>query len=268
MWRTSLGAVLLTLVVMPGQSSAQGLIWNVPEEGAWVRYEGTYSQLVRRPNSTEGDLELSWTRHLTIKSLNSVEDEFEGTAQPCRWIEIKVITAQAAAVLNPGPGGTRVYKVLVPEAEIRGQINDERNIIVSHLPVVRGYRKLGNEAPQPIESGVLQIYPAVSYLRHYRSLEQQSADPEAVDTAAGPMSGTALRGEMTMESPITRSTNTAQMWRTDDVPFGLAKWIIKDVREEKFATQPRAEFRETMEVNIEMSVAETGIGAETELDVE
>ncbi len=251
-----------------GEADAQGLIWNLPADGSWVRYEGTYSQLVRRPESAEGDLQLEWTRHLTIKSVGSVEEEFQGQTQPCRWLEIKVTTAQEAAVLEPGPGGERLYKILVPERAIQGRVNDEAGILVSFLPVVRGYRKIGDEAPQPIESGVFQIYPLVSYLRHYRELRAESTTPAEVDIPLNAVAAVEYRGAMTVESTQTRSANEATLWRSDDVPFGLAKWIVRDTREEKHPSQPRDQFRETMEVSVEMSAHETGNDATSELDVQ
>ncbi len=263
----TIAASLLSLFVITSDASAQGLIWSLPEVGSWVRYEGNYSQVVRRPNATAGDLQLQWTRHLTIKSLESVEEPFEGEIQPCRWIELKVTTAQQAAVLEPGPGGARTFKVLVPERLIQGTVLDGRNILVAHIPVVRGYRKIGDEDPQPIESDVLQVYPVISFVQHYRNLEADSAGPTTVDLPIGSVSATLMKGDRTMESPTSRSMNTAQLWRSDDVPFGLAKWIVKDVLEQKFATQPRTEFRETTEVNIEMTATEVGTAAVTEIDL-
>lgn len=255
-------------VVAVSDVHAQGLIWNLPPDGSWVRYEGTYSQLVRRPNSTEGDLTLEWTRHLTIKSVGTSEETVDNEVVPCRWLEIKVVTAQPAALLEPGPGGNRIYKILVPERSILGRVNDDANIIVSFIPVIRGYRKIGVEEPQAIESGVFQIYPLVSYLRHYREVQAESDTPQQTDIPMGIVPAIALRAAMTVESSETRSTNQAEMWRTDDVPFGLAKWTVRDLREEKHATQSRDLFRETMEVSIEMSAHESGTNAETELDVQ
>ena len=44
---------LLALILIPMQDAvAQGLIWNLPEDGTQVRYEGTYVQEISRPNST------------------------------------------------------------------------------------------------------------------------------------------------------------------------------------------------------------------------
>lgn len=251
------------------QTQAQGLIWNLPEDGTWVRYEGTYSQLIRRPDSTAGDLQLEWTRHLTIKSVGQEEDTYQGQVQPCRWIELKVITGQVKeGLIDAGPGGTRIYKLLVPEAAIAGQILDAEGILVSHIPVVRGFRKIGDEDAQPIESGAFQLYPLVSFLQHYRDLKTESTEASQIQIPQGFVNATEWKGQVTMESRSNRSVNEAQIWRSDDLPFGVAKWLVRDVREEKHPTQSRDLFRETMEVTIEMSAHEVGAGAETELVVD
>lgn len=260
-------ACLALIGLIAAEAPAQGLIWNLPADGSWVRYEGTYSQLVRRPDSAEGDLQLQWTRHLTIKSVGTSEETFDEQVQPCRWLEFKVVTARPAAVLEPGPGGEALYKILVPESAIRGQVNDESGIIVSFLPVVKGYRRIGAGEPEPIESGVFQPYPVLTLLRHYRELKPESAGPEQVEIPLGAVSATAMKGAMTVESTETRSTNEATMWRSDDVPFGLAKWIVRDLREEKHPSQSRDQFRETMEVTVEMSAHASGTDATSELDL-
>jgi hypothetical protein len=259
-------AVALLGLCTTGQTRAQGLIWSLPEDGAWVRFEGTYKQLVRRPDSTAGDLQLQWTRHLTIKSVGTSEEAWQDQVQPCRWIEIKVITGQEKeGLIDAGPGGTRIYKLLVPEAAIAGQVLDAEGILVSHIPVVRGFRKVGDEDPQPIESGVFQVYPLISFLQHYRNLAPESSDPVQEQIPSGLVSATVWKGSLTMESRTDRSSNQGQIWRTDEVPFGIAKWFVRDVREEKHPTQSRDLFRETMEVELEMAAHEIGTGAETEL---
>lgn len=259
-------ALVLVGLFAAADADAQGLLWSLPQDGTWVRYEGTYSQLVRRPNSTAGDLQLEWVRHLTIKSVGSTEEEYLGNVQSCRWLEFKVVTGQVKeALIDAGPGGTRIYKVLVPEAAIVGQILDAEGILVSSIPVVRGYRKIGDEDPQPIESGVFDLYPLVSFLQHYRNLTAETTDAEQLQIPSGIVPATTWKGGLIMESRSNRSTNEAEIWRSDEIPFGVAKWIVRDVREEKHPTQSRDLFRETMEVSIEMAAHEVGNGAETEL---
>lgn len=264
--RTLFSALALLSCTAAPSAEAQGLLWSLPADGAWVRYEGTYAQTVRRPNSTAGDLQLQWTRHLTIKSVGQVEETWRDEVQPCRWIELKVVTGQVKeGLIDAGPGGIRIYKLLVPESAITGNVLDEDGILLAYIPVVRGYRKIGDEDPEPIESGVFQLYPIVSFLQHYRNLATESTEPEQLQLPGGFVGATTWKGSVTLESRTNRSTNEAQLWRSDDVPFGVAKWIVRDVREEKHPTQSRDLFQETMEVSIEMSAHETGTGAETEL---
>ena len=68
--------------------SAQGLIFNLPEDGKMVEYEGTLTQ----GTSADDESPLSWTCQLTIKSVGRENAEFQGESQPCRWLEIKVLT--------------------------------------------------------------------------------------------------------------------------------------------------------------------------------
>ncbi len=162
-------------------ASAQGLIWKAPDEGTWVRYEGDYSQFDDRPNDpVDKRLKLGpWRRHLTLKALKKTQAEYEGQTVDCQWFEIKVITASEKGgdgTLKPGPGGQRIYKVLVPIAGItgppvEGRVIDKDTIPVAFLPVVKGYRRFGERPVEPITSGVLQTYPMISLLAYYRTLE-------------------------------------------------------------------------------------------------
>ena len=45
-------ACCLCFLALERAAAAQGLVWSLPEEdGIGVRYEGTYTQLVKRPNA-------------------------------------------------------------------------------------------------------------------------------------------------------------------------------------------------------------------------
>jgi hypothetical protein len=68
-----------------------------------------------------------------------------------------------------------------------------------------------------------------------------------------------------MESPASRSSNEADLYRSDEVPFGLAKWTIRMHREAKDAREPRSQFQRVSEVRIEMAAHEVGANAESEL---
>lgn len=247
---------------------AQGLIWSLPkEEGTWVRYEGTYIQTEVRSASNDEDLTIEWIRHLTIKSLKSEMADYNGEMVACRWIEIEQITGKPSETgIDPGPTGKRVYKVLVPENRVLGTRVDEDNIHVSFLPIVKGYRRIGDGEVKPISAKALQVYPMLSLLMHYKTITSESDDP--VDPEI-PLQKTVtsrmFKGVYKMESPTSRSTNEGHLWRSDDVPFGLAKWTVKMDREAKDTREPRNLFQMVSRVAVEMSAHEIGNGAQSNL---
>ncbi|WP_437224396.1 hypothetical protein SH661x_003612 [Planctomicrobium sp. SH661] len=248
---------------------AQGLIWSLPKDGDWVRYEGTYTQTVKRPDSAQEDLTMEWRRIVTLKSVGTEEAEYKGKEQPCRWLEIKCETGKAAeAVVEAGPGGVRIYKVLVPESAIQGKVletvKDNRTVHVSFIPIVKGFRKIGDGPVQPIESGVLELYPLVSLVRHSLEVtDSEDAKPEQVP--AGTFDVTQHTGETTMETPSERSTNTFELARSSEIPFGVVKWIARSTIENKASTEPRSEFEETSQISENMEAVATGNDAEAEI---
>ena len=256
-------------------AEAQGLIWKLPEDGAWIRYEGTYRQVERRPESTEGDLTLQWQRNVEIKSVgrematHDVDHSGMPREEMCRWLEFKVVTGNVVeGIIDAGPGGTAVYKVLVPESEIRGQLHDEENIILSYLPVVKGYRKLGDEPPQPLESQVLHVHPTLSLLRYFRNLQSDGVEQTVEVPSVGSAAATAFKGSMQMETRVNRSTSEGELLRSDQLPFGVVKWTAKTVIEAKNPTEPRSAFKETIQLSEELNAVEVGTGAESELVIE
>jgi hypothetical protein len=265
---------LATSLLGAASASAQGLIWNIPtEEG---RYEGSYAQVMKRPDDPAGDLKLNWTRHLTIKALGHEDGDIDGKTVPCRWIELKVITGPVKeGIIDAGPGGIRLYKILVPvEAISQVKITNDKEVIDSdrvlatYIKIAKGFRKIGNESAQPIETGVFQIYPTLTSLQHYRELTE--VGPEDVPIRNETVACIHYKGEMVTEDLFTRSTNTADVWKTDSptIPFGVAKWTVAVNIERKDSTQSRSGFVPLSEVTEEMIAAEIGDAAESELVIE
>jgi len=263
-------AAAVAVVFSGVAAQAQGLLIRLPaEDGVGVRYEGKYKQLVKRPNSVQGDSTIEWNRQLKISSVGKEEAEFQGKMQPCRWIEFKVQTGHAKeGAIDAGPGSVRIYKVLIPESVVRNTVNEPiaegREIYTSFIPIVKGFRKFGDETAQPIDPPVLQIFPALSQLQHYRNLAQ-AGDPAELQIPVPNVSATLFKGSLTTESTTRRTTNSAEIYRSDSIPFGIAKWTAKTTTEEKPRTAVRTEFTLTSEITEEMSAFELISGAESEL---
>ncbi len=284
-----------TCLLSPSDGHAQGLVWRIPEaSGRAVLYRGTYTQLIRRPDNPAGDLTLTWRRELLITALEEEEAEFNGAVVPCRWIEFRVITGpNKEGIIDAGPGGIRQYKILVPiEALQKVKIADDGSVIdyaqvsATHVPIVRGFRKIGNEEVAPLETPVFQIFPAISLLQHYPKLQQvemmtvagskaeAARDPEtgALQTRMVPTESTRThhRGELVTEDSFTRSTNVGEIWLTTDpnVYFGLDRWLVTVTVEEKPSTASRSEFTVVSTITEEMAAEEFLQTQQTQLDVQ
>jgi hypothetical protein len=263
----SLGTVLAHALWFASSLSAQGLLWSLPADGAWIRYEGDYTQVVQRGN--EAAVNLKWTRYITIRSVGKQDAEYQGVNQPCRWIEIKVETGDASGgVLDTGPGGLRMFKLLVPEQAIRGTVFEPvpkgKEIFAAFIPVAKGYRKLGDEEPQEITSGVFDLYPVVSLLRHYPDLKPVG-NPESMQLAMTAVNAQLYRGAIAVERTNYRSENNAELYRCSELPFGVARWNVTVQISEKATTDPRADFESTVTLREVMQAAEVGTDAESEL---
>ena len=278
--RTQVLLALAFLLASPAILSAQGLIWSLPEqEGTWVRYEGEYKQIEVRPGVANGDETFNWRRNVTIKSLVTPDAHktamYRGKQVTCRWIEIKVETGKPGEQgLDTGPGGARLYKVLIPEARIFGTlINnnsvDADGIPVSFLPIIRGYRKLGNRKEEQIKTKVLQIYPAISLLKHYKAFRPETGQPEDPELAAlGAVNAIKWLGGEALQSRVSRSEHSSTIWLSREVPFGLARWNVKITRSRKRETDPREKFEKRTETTVEMKAVAVGTDAKSELAVQ
>jgi hypothetical protein len=272
--------VLIGLLAAPATLPAQGLIWSLPDEpGTWVRYEGEYKQIEFRPGVAAGDQTFNWRRNVTIKSLvTSAEHKtaiYRGKPVTCRWIEIKVETGKPGEQgLDTGPGGARLYKVLIPESRIFGSlVNDQSvdadGIPVSFLPIIRGYRKLGNRKEEPIKTKVLQIYPAISLLKHYKVLRAETGEPvDPALEALGAINSIKWIGSQTLQSRVSRSEHSSEIWLSREVPFGLARWSVKVTRSRKRETDARDDFVKRTETTVEMKAVAVGTDAKSELAVD
>ena len=267
MFRSALLPAAVCCLFLAADASAQGLIWNLPDDGSLVHYEGTYRQVEAQPGSAEGNLEMEWIRQLTIKSVGKEDAEYKGKTVPCRWIEMKLQTGRVKdGLIATGTVGERIYKVLVPEQAIIGQTRDSEGLPVTYLPIVRGYRKTNDKDPTPkeITSKVLQIYPIISLVRHYRDMSRGQI-PESVTVGQEDVQATKLSGSFEQESRTDRVLHESSLYLSDSVPFGLAKWTVKVTQEAKGEVEPRSEFQFVSEITVDMTARRIESDARSEL---
>ena len=246
----------------------QGLVSQLPADGTWVRFEGTYSQVEIRPETAAGKVDIDpWIEHVTIKSVGEESAEYRGETVPCRWIEIKIERGRERdGKVDTGLTGLEIYKVLIPEAAVIADNVDADGVPISFLPLVKGFRKVGKADPKPLTEPALQLYPLGILVGYYRELKVVGEGVDA-DVGLGAIKATQLQGVIKIERPNSRTVQESTIWKSKDVAFGVARWSAKMVRERKDDQSPRTDFKPASEVTIEMQAKETGQDAKSELSV-
>lgn len=264
----------LLMVIVLGASlgssaSAQGIVSQLPPDGTWVRFEGTYSQTEVRAGTATGQVEIpTWVEHVTVKSVGTEMAEFQGEQTACRWIEIVVERGRTKeGMIDPGQSGREVYKVLVPESAVTPQLTTDNGVPVAFLPIVKGMRQLGTKSAQPMQALAFQSYPACVLVGYYRDVmtKPESVDPQI---GLGAVQATEMTGTITLERADSRTVQETVVWRSPDVPFGTAAWTAKITREIKDSQAPREEFKPVSVVVVQLKAQETGTGAQSELQAQ
>ena len=262
------GLVIGCLAGASPAASAEGIIWQLPPDGTWIRLEGTYAQTEIRPDSATGKYEIApWIEHVWIKSVGEEQAEFQGATVPCRWLEIKVERGrEREGKIDTGLTGLEIYKVLVPTTKIHFESIDTEGVPVSFLPVIRGYRKLGKAEPKELTEMALQLYPLAILTGYYRqeTIAAKGDDPEA---GVGQVQAEKIESQTVIERNSSRTVQKTVVWRSHDVPFGIARYKAEIVREIKDDRQGRDQFHPASEISVDLRAQETGDGAQSELAV-
>ena len=261
----ALGGLLAAAAVLAAApaASAGSLVWTLPAPGAVVRHEGTLTQTVTdRQNQTST---IERLRQITVRSLETETADWKGNQVPARWLEIVSETGTAGERgLDTGPAGRVLYKVLVPEPAVVSGAADADGIPVAFLPVLRGWKQVGDGEPQEF-GPALRAYPTLTLLKEYEPKELTEEGDDTADTPAGSFPGTLYRGKVVEESKRARVTNEATLMVSPDVPFGPARWEVTLTREVKDAGESRELFREVSKSVERLNVVEVGDDARGEL---
>ena len=251
---------LVAQVAFAPWAFSQGVVCQLPPDGTWVRFEGTYTQTEIRPDSAEGKLDIApWIEKVWIKSVGTEMAEYKGELTACRWIEIKIDRGREKdGNIDTGLTGSEIYKVLIPESVVISDNVDKNGVPVSFLPLVKGFRKVGKADPKPLTEPALQLYPLGILVGYYRELKvvEEDVDPEVGIEAV--KKATQLQGSVSIERSSSRTVQESTLWKSADMPFGVARWSAKITREVKDAQEPRDNFKPVSEVTIDMKAKKTG----------
>jgi hypothetical protein len=111
-------------VLGPDTARADGLLYQLPDDGSWVRFDASYTfKLDGMEKAGQG------TGTMTMASVGKALDGSEA----CRWIEFKV------QLKDSGMEHTLIRKLLIPEKYLKKGENPTAH-------VVRGWAKFNDEA--------------------------------------------------------------------------------------------------------------------------
>jgi hypothetical protein len=76
-----------------------------------------------------------------------------------------------------------------------------------------------------------------------------------------------IQSTISIERRSSRTMQETTVWRSKDVPFGIARYSARITREVKDDRQSRDEFKPSSEVVVDLKAQESGTDAKSELAV-
>ena len=208
---------VIGLIALPvGAVCADGLIVQLPEDGAWATFDmhQVKSQVNR---NTGGALGGDVTQDYTLKASSVGQTTVEG--KPCRWLEFKLLYLPVESQQSV------IWKVLIPEEQLKTGGDPTMHI-------VRGWVKVEDKPIAPIKDVADQqdgwVVDDQDMLRANmlpRPLQDsRKLDSKMVDCKAGKLNCIGLSGT-TAWKHMGRDFQTADEIRLHDKsPFGVAFW--------------------------------------------
>jgi hypothetical protein len=200
-------ATLIALVAAtPGTVRAEGLIVQLPKDGAWAQFEMVQVKGLVDSNSGKTLIEDRTTQAtLRIASVGKATVE----KKSCRWIEFKVEEPTG------GSAKTTILKLLIPDEHLKKGGDPAGNIM-------HGGVKGGDKLIRPIEDG--DNIP-VRLLVAGPQEKLTKLDPKVVDCKAGKLKCDGLSGTSTWKGDSERIFHTThELCLHKKSPFGVAWW--------------------------------------------
>jgi hypothetical protein len=185
---------------------ADGLLYQLPPDGAWTEYELSLTFV--------GE-DKKYSGYLRLSSAGKVKHE----GADCRWIEMTV-----TKTTPPVGQGDETIKLLIPEKHLKSGVK-----IVEH--VVRGWQKRGDKDLKELKAGMekleFQIGPVTMFLINPLQDVKKVGTEEIAVEGIGKLMCQKEVGKTTMQfGPMKDQPVDVTSWRHDKAPFGAARMQI------------------------------------------
>jgi hypothetical protein len=182
-------------LLCPGIARADGLLYQLPEDGSWVRFAAQYTfQLEGMEKAATG------TGTMTMASVGKAR---EG-AEACRWIEFTV------KLKDSGAEHILIRKLLIPEKYLKKGENPTEH-------VVRGWAKYDNE-------GVERAVPVHGRWPAYLAgplQDERKLDKRLVESKLGALRCEGVTGWIQYKEGDLHTKVTFETRLHDKAPFGV-----------------------------------------------
>ena len=201
----------LALLTFASGARADGLLYQLPEDGSWVRFHVTMTM-------EHGDAEPGkMTGSLTMRSVG--QETVEG--DKCRWIELELIPDKPGDQQAPPQGPPHIImKVLLPESNLQ-----KGKEPLDHL--VKGWMKEGDEEPRELKdpnsehTGPLPAFLS-GPLRDVKEL-----DKKTIDTKLGMLECPGITAHNVYKQGEATTTVEFETRLHDKAPFGVVSSKLK-----------------------------------------
>jgi hypothetical protein len=191
LWATISGVCVLD----PGVARADGLLYQLPEDRSWVRFNAQYTfKFDGMEQAGQG------TGTMTMASVGKA---LEGS-EACRWIEFKV------HLKDSGMEHTLIRKLLIPEKYLKRGENPTAN-------VVRGWAKYDNEN---VERAVPVHGRWPAYLAGPLQ-DEKKLDKQLVESKLGPLQCEGVTGWIQYQEGDLHTKVTFETRLHEKAPFGV-----------------------------------------------
>jgi len=206
-------SLLSVLLFVPVETSADGLIYQLPDDGTSVTFDlhGSFEQQGRT-------MTMTGTFHISSVGRETVDDV------PCRWIEFKMSVTEFRMGTKQTRQRTLRAKALIPEAELK-----QGKAPIDH--VLKGWYKTGDDEPREITdiasgTGGGLAGPLPAFLcGPFKDFQKK--DPATVKSGLGEYKCEVTTGSTSFQQTGTTQKYTFTNYERDSAPFGLVKSEIQ-----------------------------------------
>jgi hypothetical protein len=194
---------------LPGPARADGLLYQLPPDGSWVRYD-----IEGKVIDADGKQSMSVAGSVTMSSVGreTVDNE------PCRWIEIA--TRGKIKRGDKESEHTETIKFLIPEKDLKRGVN----------PLDTAKKAIRKRDGQVKEVDVKTIAPTLEELFHAPPQEVKKGDSQIIENKLGKLNCERWTGRHTKAQGQFETAATIETSVNPAAPFGVVAYEFQRER--------------------------------------